>query len=180
MPNTLQKTRKHISKKRNGEVNALHEKSRDSMRLRKAGVRDQRLEKLASARGKREQPIVDRVRFFQQNVREQGAEPPEVAAIQALIHTYVHQYDEEYETIKKARRAGRPASTKEDLLKIKISALEEEYSKGFLLPDITSADSIKLLDAWEGSWAYLTSIPWIKVTNAGNVRKSELPSKALN
>ncbi|RFU78280.1 hypothetical protein TARUN_3958 [Trichoderma arundinaceum] len=164
MPSTLQKTRKHISKKRNGE----------------AGVRDQRLEKLAAARSKREQPIVDRVNFFQQNLREQGTEPLEVPAIQALIHTYVHQYDEEYEAAKKTRRAGRPASTKEDLLKIKIAALEEEYSKGFLLPDITSAESVKQLDAWEGSWAYLTTIPWIKVTSAGNVRKSELPSKALN
>ncbi|KAH6605996.1 hypothetical protein Trco_005149 [Trichoderma cornu-damae] len=180
MPSTLQKTRKQISKKRNGEVNALHEKSRDSMRLHKAGVRDQRLEKLAAARSKREQPIVDRVAFFQQNVREQGAEPLGVPAIQALIHTYVHQYDEEYEGVKKTRRAGRPASTKEDLLKMKMSALEEEYNKGFLLPDITSPDSVKLLGAWEGSWAYLTTIPWIKVTNAGSVRKSELPSKALN
>lgn len=57
MPNTLEKVRKQISKKRNGDVNALHEKSRNSMRLHKAGVRDQRLEKLAAARTKREQPI---------------------------------------------------------------------------------------------------------------------------
>ncbi|KAL7951390.1 translation machinery-associated protein 16 [Trichoderma barbatum] len=179
MPNTLQKIRKHISKKRNGEVNALHAKSRDSFRLRKAGARDQRLEKLAVARNKREQPIVERVTFFQQNVREKGAEPLEVSAIQALIHTYIHQYDEEHDALKKARRAGRPASTKEDLLQMKITTLEEEYTKGFLVPDITSAETVKLLDAWEGSWAYLTSIPWIKVTNTGNVRKSELPSKAL-
>lgn len=60
MPSSLQKTRKHIAKKRNGEVNSLHEKSRDSMRLHKAGVRDQRLEKLAAARSKREQPIGNR------------------------------------------------------------------------------------------------------------------------
>lgn len=57
MPSSLQKTRKHIAKKRNGEVNALHAKSRDSLRLHKAGVRDQRLEKLAAARSKKEQPI---------------------------------------------------------------------------------------------------------------------------
>ncbi|PON30430.1 hypothetical protein TGAM01_v200870 [Trichoderma gamsii] len=180
MPNTLQKVRKQISKKRGGDINALHEKSRNSMRLHKAGVRDQRLEKLAAARSKREQPIVERVTFFQQNVREQGAEPLEVAAIQALIHTFVHQYDEEYDAAKKTRRAGRPASTKEDLLRIKIAALEEEYTKGFLLPDVTSAENVKLLDGWEGSWVYLTTIPWIKVTNTGNVRKSEPPSKALN
>lgn len=59
MPSTLDKTRKHISKKRNGVINALHVKSRDSMRLHKAGIRDQRLEKLASARSKREQPICE-------------------------------------------------------------------------------------------------------------------------
>ena len=57
MPTTLDKTRKHISKKRNGVINSLHEKSRDSMRLRKASIRDQRLEKLAYARNKKEQPI---------------------------------------------------------------------------------------------------------------------------
>lgn len=57
MPSSLQKTRKQIAKKRNGEVNALHAKSRDSFRLHKAAIRDQRLEKLAAARGKKEQPI---------------------------------------------------------------------------------------------------------------------------
>lgn len=57
MPNTLEKTRKHISKKRNGDMGALHVKSRNSMRLNKAVIRDQRLEKLASSRSKREQPI---------------------------------------------------------------------------------------------------------------------------
>jgi hypothetical protein len=57
MPTTLQKTKKQIAKKRSGQVNSLHEKSRDSMRLHKASVRDQRLEKLAAARGKKEQPI---------------------------------------------------------------------------------------------------------------------------
>ena len=44
---------------------------------------------------------------------------------------YVHQYDEEYDAVKKTRRAGRPPSTKEDLLKIKIAALEKEYEAGF-------------------------------------------------
>lgn len=57
MPSTLSKTRKQISKKRNGVVNALHEKSRDSLRLHKAGVRDQRIEKLAAARSRKEQPL---------------------------------------------------------------------------------------------------------------------------
>lgn len=44
---------------------------------------------------------------------------------------FVHQYDEEYDAVKKTRRPGRPASAREDLLKIKIVALEKEYRDGF-------------------------------------------------
>lgn len=45
--------------------------------------------------------------------------------------SFVHQYDEEFNTLKKERRAGRPASTREDLLRIKIAADEKEYENGF-------------------------------------------------
>jgi translation machinery-associated protein 16 len=44
---------------------------------------------------------------------------------------FVHQYDDEYEEVKKTRRPGRPASTREDLLKMKIAALEKEHRDGF-------------------------------------------------
>ena len=47
------------------------------------------------------------------------------------ILSFVHQYDEEYDAIKKSRRPGRPASVKEDLLKAKINTLEDEYKGGF-------------------------------------------------
>lgn len=56
MPKTLEKTRKQIAKKRNGVIGSLHEGSRDSRRLHRAHVRDERLGKLASSRKKNEQP----------------------------------------------------------------------------------------------------------------------------
>jgi len=43
----------------------------------------------------------------------------------------VHQNDEEFNALKKDRRPGRPASTREDLLRIKIAADEKEYETGF-------------------------------------------------
>lgn len=43
----------------------------------------------------------------------------------------VHQYDEELAEVQKSRRPGRPPSTKEDLLKMKIAALEKEQQNGF-------------------------------------------------
>ena len=57
MANTLEKTRKQIAKKRKGVVDGLHQRSRDSRRLHRAQVRDERLEKLAEARKKRDRPL---------------------------------------------------------------------------------------------------------------------------
>ncbi|KZZ94241.1 hypothetical protein AAL_05208 [Moelleriella libera RCEF 2490] len=180
MPSSLQKTRKQIAKKRNGEVNTLHAKSRDSLRLHKASVRDQRLEKLAAAREKREQPISDRVSFFQSCLAKRNNEPLDLETLQSFIHRFVHQHDEEFDGLKKARRKGRPASTKEDLLKLKIAALEAEYKRGFVLPDLMSAEKARLLEDWKGEWAYLATLSWIKISSAGQVRPAEFPSKGIS
>lgn len=45
--------------------------------------------------------------------------------------SYVHKHDEEMDALKKERRTGRPASTKEDLLKMKIATDMKEYENGF-------------------------------------------------
>jgi len=55
-PKTLEKTRKQIVKKK-GAVGALHQGSRDSKRLHRAQVRDEKLTKLAASRRKAEQPL---------------------------------------------------------------------------------------------------------------------------
>lgn len=55
MPKTLERTRKAITKKK-GPIDALHKFSRDSKRLHRAQVRDEKLEKIAAARRKKDQP----------------------------------------------------------------------------------------------------------------------------
>lgn len=54
MPKDLAKVQKKIHKK--GATTSLHENSRDAKRLRRAGARSDKLEKLATARGKALQP----------------------------------------------------------------------------------------------------------------------------
>ncbi|RDA87411.1 hypothetical protein CP532_6992 [Ophiocordyceps camponoti-leonardi (nom. inval.)] len=180
MPGSLQKTRKQIAKKRNGDVTALHEKSRDSLRLHKAGVRDRRLEKLAATRSKKEQPIVDRVVYFQTELRARRDLALDIATVQSLIFTFIHRHDEDFDALKKARRPGRPPSAKEDLMKMKMSALETEYQNGFALPDVLQENKAKLLADWEGSWSKLTTLSWIKVSSTGNVRSCDFPSKGIS
>ncbi|KAL2163415.1 hypothetical protein VTH06DRAFT_5472 [Thermothelomyces fergusii] len=179
MAKTLEKTRKEIAKKRHGKIEALHEKSRDSKRLHRAQVRDDRLEKLAEARRKKDQPILARAAFFRDAVRQNDNKPLPLEAIQAKIHEFVHQYDEEYEEVKKARRPGRPPSTKEDLLKMKITALQKEQRDGFYLPDLTSEANVQQLSKFEGSWSYLNSIAWVKISAAGAVKPSKFPPQSL-
>ncbi|KAH7156847.1 translation machinery-associated protein 16 [Dactylonectria macrodidyma] len=180
MPGSLDKTRKQISKKRNGVINSLHAKSRDSLRLHKAAVRDQRILKEAATRRRKDQPLVDRVTFFQQALRVKGAQDasvaPEVEEVQHMIHSFVHQHDEEYQNIKKNRRPGRPASMREDLLKDIISTLETEYKNGFLMPDLLTTENVNALHLWEGSWSYLPQLKWVKVTSEGQVRPATFPS----
>ncbi|KAH6990493.1 translation machinery-associated protein 16 [Ilyonectria sp. MPI-CAGE-AT-0026] len=180
MPGSLDKTRKQISKKRNGVINSLHAKSRDSLRLHKAAVRDQRIVKQAATRRKKDQPLVDRVAFFQQALRVKDAEDiavaPELEEVQRMIHSFVHQYDEEYLNIKKNRRPGRPASMREDLLRDTKSTLDTEYKNGFLMPDLLTIESVNALHLWEGSWSYLPQLKWVKVTIEGEVRPATFPS----
>ena len=107
----------------------------------------------------------------------------------------VHQYDEEYEEVKKTRRPGRPASAREDLLKLKISTLEKEHRDGFCklsqscltawptdrldLPDLTSETNVQLLGRFEGSWTFLTTLAWVKLSAAGDVKPSSFPPQGL-
>ena len=49
MAKALHKVQKQISKKRGGEPNSLHENSRDSQRLRRAGAREDKIARLVAA-----------------------------------------------------------------------------------------------------------------------------------
>ncbi|KAK4218454.1 translation machinery-associated protein 16 [Rhypophila decipiens] len=175
MAKTLEKTRKQISKKRNGAITALHANSRDSKRLHKAQVRDDRLEEIARARRKKDQPLLNRVSFFQEFVKQQESQLLSLEAIQEKISEFVHQHDEEYAEVRSTRRPGRPASMREDLLRMKVAALEKEHRDGFYMPDLTSETNVQLLDRWEGSWSYLPNLSWIRISATGNVRPAKFP-----
>ncbi|KAI1744952.1 translation machinery-associated protein 16 [Xylaria scruposa] len=176
MPKTLERTRKAIAKKK-GPIDSLHQYSRDSKRLHRAQVRDEKLEKIAAARRKKDQPYIERTTFFQEALKQNNGEPLSIDVIQELIKTYVHQYDEELDAIKKARRPGQPAKAKEDLLKIKIAQLQKEYQNGFLLPVLDTQENAALIQKWEGSWSYLSIFKWARIRSDGTVKPAIFPPK---
>ncbi|KAH9906034.1 translation machinery-associated protein 16 [Xylariomycetidae sp. FL2044] len=177
MPKTVERTRKAIAKKK-GPIDALHQYSRDSKRLHRAQIRDEKLEKIAASRRKADQPYIERVTFFQEALRQNGGQPFDLSTVQDLIKTFVHQYDEDLAELRKTRRPGRPASTKEDLLKVKITSLQTEYDDhGFLLPALDSESDVLKLERWEGNWSYLTTLKWMRVFASGKTQPSVFPPK---
>lgn len=76
-------------------------------------------------------------------------------------NSFVHQHDEEMDELKRARRPGRPASMREDALKVKIAALEKEFQNGFCelttvgrVQDFGSPKSLTLLTVSSGTRSY--------------------------
>ncbi|KAI1762294.1 translation machinery-associated protein 16 [Hypoxylon sp. FL1150] len=176
MPKTLERTRKAIAKKK-GPIESLHQYSRDSKRLHRAQVRDEKLEKIAASRKKNDKPYLERATFFQEAIGQNEGKPLQMDVIQELIQTYVHQYDEELNEVKKARRPGRPASAREDLLKVKIEKLQKEHQSGFLLPVLDTEENAAVLGRFEGSWSYLTGLKWVRISSAGAVQPSSFPPR---
>ncbi|KAH8668904.1 translation machinery-associated protein 16 [Xylariales sp. PMI_506] len=180
MPKTsLEKTRKAIAKKK-GPIDAIHQFSRDSKRLHRAQARDEKLEKIASARRKVDKPLIERASYFQEAAKQNGGKALEASVIQELINAFVHQYDEELNDLKKNRRPGRPATTREDLLKVKIASLEKEYENGFFLPDLSIDENAAHFTRWDGAWSFLTTLKWVRLSRDGKSQPSSFPPKGNN
>lgn len=176
MPKSLEKARKSIAKKRNGVMNNLHEKSRNAKKLHTAQLRDEKLVKLALAKKKSDRPLINRVSFFRDSIKEGNhSRPLSLDVIQGIVQSFVHQHDEEYEEAKSARRPGRPSSSKEDLLKARVVKLEKEYQTGIYMPDLTSSANLDAFDRWEGSYAFLAGLSWVKFLPSGEMKPASFP-----
>lgn len=48
------------------------------------------------------------------------------------------------------------------------------------MPDLTDAINVAQLVRWEGSWAFLSTVKWVRITRAGHVQSSSFPPKGDN
>ncbi|POS86805.1 hypothetical protein EPUL_001505 [Erysiphe pulchra] len=177
MSKGLEKVQKKIIKKK-GKNSALHENSRDAQRLRRAQGRDDKLEKMALARRKIDRPLlVERAKYFQNSTMISDGRSLKMEEIHTLIKRFLEQYAEQLSQLKKERRPGRPSSAREDLIRIKVAAGEKEYKDGFYMPDLTDENNIVFLKKWEGSWSYLSTLKWVRVSSSGKLQTSRFPPK---
>ncbi|MCJ1376062.1 hypothetical protein MMC20_007300 [Loxospora ochrophaea] len=178
MPKSFAKVQKKVFKKK-GNAPSLHENSRDSQKLRRASAREDKLMKLSASRAKSRQPHLQRIAFFQAAAPVTNR-PILSTEIQSLIQVYLRRDTEELAKLKGERRTGRPSSTKEDLLKHRISMEEREYDAGFWLPDLGSEDNLKLLKKWDGDWTSLNTLKFVRMARSGISRGSTFPPNGLS
>lgn len=171
MPIRTSAIQKKVAKKRK----AIHENSRDAQRLRTAGLRDEKLARLAATRAKGYQPLLQRTAFFRDAAQKMDGSLAGV--MDELINGFIHRDDEELADLKRQRRPGRPSSTKEDLLRRRLADEEQEYSTGFYMPDLEDAENIDRLKSWNGDWAALGSIKFVRIRQDGDRRESVFPPK---
>ncbi|KAL8713870.1 MAG: hypothetical protein Q9220_002015 [cf. Caloplaca sp. 1 TL-2023] len=195
MPKQLDKVYKKIAKKK-GRLNSLHENSRDAKRLRRASGRAEKLERVAAERANAYQPFrndfleplvsvvlsithtltVQRIAFFQSAAQE-SSNPFTLDATQALIEIYLDRSTTELSALKTERRPGRPASTKDDKLSRRIEAETKEHISGFWIPDMSDADTLGKLKNWNGEWASLNTMKYVRIARDGTKHSSSFPPK---
>ena len=55
-----------------------------------------------------------------------------------------------------------------------------EYRAGFWVPDIGDEDGRTRLERWNGEWAGLNALKFVRVVEAGGIRPSSFPPKGLS
>jgi translation machinery-associated protein 16 len=181
MPKSFTKVQKHIVKKK-GKITALNPNSRDSRSLLRAGARDEKVSRLAAVREKANRPYLQRVKFLQERLGEESRgdnkSPLELVEIHKLIQAYIARSDKELEIQRAERRAGRPKSSREELLAKQKEAEEKEYDAGFWLPNLSDAETLVFLREWNGEWVALNGgMKFERVKKDGERQGSIFPPK---
>ncbi|KAH6873177.1 hypothetical protein J4E91_001501 [Alternaria rosae] len=176
--NRLDKVHKKITKKKGKNPN-LHEGSRDTKRLQSAAQRDEKLNRVFKQRKDQNRTYILRVKSFQSYTAEHVA-PLSVPEIQAMIEDYLGRDDEELAQLKAARRPGRPASTRQNLLEIHQKTERDEYAAGFWVPDLEDVLNLKKLKEWNGEWAQLATLKFSRISKEGFKKESSFPPKGMS
>ncbi|KAI9370139.1 translation machinery-associated protein 16 [Aspergillus egyptiacus] len=178
MPKSLQKVQKHISKKR-GVVDALHENSRDAKLLRRAGIRDDRVARIATTLARGRQLYVDRIIYFRGAIAE-GTVSLSDNDMLDLVTRYINRSVPEIEQLQSERRKGRPPSKREEALLQRTEAENKEFKTGFWMPDLSQEEVVRDLVRWNENWSSLSSMKFIRLTKDGGKQQSNFPPKGLS
>ena len=87
---------------------------------------------------------------------------------------------EQLRTERKSRYPGRPPSSREDHLSHQIDAEQKEFTSGLWTADARDKESMAHLKAWDGQWASLNKLSFVRAAKNGTFTPSSFPPKGLS
>jgi translation machinery-associated protein 16 len=79
------------------------------------------------------------------------------------LTSFISRDQEEVDNLQKERRPGRPASSRQDQLTIKIEKEQKEFKTGFLVPDLSDLKTVERLKLWNGDQGGLNVLKFVRV-----------------
>jgi translation machinery-associated protein 16 len=174
MPSKLTKIQKLVTKKKGKSSRALHENSRDALRIRKASIRDDRVSKDHKVRKGANEQWVNRVAWFKDRLPD-TLHPYTKEELVAAAEEYLTHMDEEINQLQSERRAGRPATTRHQLLELAKDGVQKEFVSGLWMPNLQDEQTLIKLDAWQYDWLSLSNMGFVRVDAEGLVKEAQFP-----
>lgn len=88
---------------------------------------------------------------------------PHIFDLWVALTSFVSRDQEEVDKLQAQRRPGRPASSKQDQLTMKIEKEQKEFKTGFLVPDLTDRMTVERVRQWRGDQGGLNVIKFVRV-----------------
>jgi len=149
----LNKIQKHVTKKKGANAKALHENSRDALRIRKAAVRDDRVARKHKIQKGANESWLNRIAWFKEHLPD-TLHPFDKAEMQAAAEEYLTHMDEE---INELQSEGR------------------EYESGLWIPNLQDEQTLVKLDAWQYDWLSLSNMEFVRIHPDGVVKEAHFP-----
>ena len=157
-------------KKIKGKKEQAHPNSRKSHQIQRAALRDERLAAQSNTKAKEQMKWINRFGFFKVIATTNPNRIFSDAELRSFISTYIDRNDSELETLVSERRAGRPKSSRQDLLERAKDSERSEYRSGFKVPVMDDLLNLEELRHWRGDVGGLQKIKFHLVINPDSFR----------
>jgi len=174
MPSKLNKIQKLVTKKKGNNARALHENSRDALRIKKASTRDDRVARKNKVQKGINEQWLNRISWFKEHLPD-TLHPFDLPQFQAIVEEYLTHMDEEINALQAERRSGRPATTRQQLLELAKDNEKKEYRSGLWVPNLQDEQTLLKLDAWEYDWLSLGNMEFVRIDDEGAIKEAQFP-----
>ncbi|EGW30961.1 uncharacterized protein SPAPADRAFT_142119 [Spathaspora passalidarum NRRL Y-27907] len=164
LAHNLNKVTKNLSK----STGQMHIKGRKFKQLNRATLRDKKINerKLKTLQQKENELAI--VFFLQKLINDDDdfkvQETFSLEEIKEFIELFIGRFDDELEELRAARRPGRPATSRQQILEEKVKHDRQVYATGVKVPDLADKETVQRLRLWNGTTGGATIMKFVHVS----------------